>query len=174
MSWRARRLRLHSQTGGPAPHRAGRYHAGAAAAPESVAEPDAALCAGRRPAHLPGCGDQRYYRVQINYTSPTLSTEIVLLIPESSAAGAGGPVENRRWMNEGLQRLIAEIHPFWRSARARSGTGNPPPRRLSILAAAARTPGSSPAADNRGGRLHNGSDPLPTSWSDCSADSALP
>ncbi|HBL7237354.1 TPA: hypothetical protein LS224_004871, partial [Serratia marcescens] len=36
----------------------------------------------------PGCGDQRYYRVQINYTSPTLSTEIVLLIPESSAPQA--------------------------------------------------------------------------------------
>ena len=36
----------------------------------------------------PSCGDQRYYRIQINYTSPTLSTEIVLLIPESSAPQA--------------------------------------------------------------------------------------
>ncbi|CAI0822991.1 Uncharacterised protein [Serratia entomophila] len=36
----------------------------------------------------PGCGDQRYFRVQINYASPTLCSEIVLLIPETSAPQA--------------------------------------------------------------------------------------
>ncbi|MDW5502239.1 protealysin inhibitor emfourin [Pseudomonas lundensis] len=36
----------------------------------------------------PGCGDQRYFRVQISYSSQTLRSEIVLLIPESSAPQA--------------------------------------------------------------------------------------
>jgi len=36
----------------------------------------------------PGCGDQRYFRVQISYYSQTLSSEIVLLIPETSAPQA--------------------------------------------------------------------------------------
>nr|WP_315902809.1 protealysin inhibitor emfourin [Serratia quinivorans] len=36
----------------------------------------------------PGCGDQRYFRVQISYYSQTLRSEIVLLIPETSAPQA--------------------------------------------------------------------------------------
>ena len=36
----------------------------------------------------PGCGDQRYFRVQISYYSQNLRSEIVLLIPETSAPQA--------------------------------------------------------------------------------------
>ncbi|CAI0707100.1 protealysin inhibitor emfourin [Serratia ficaria] len=36
----------------------------------------------------PGCGDQRYFRVQINYASQNLCSEIVLLIPETRAPQA--------------------------------------------------------------------------------------
>ncbi|HEI8867609.1 protealysin inhibitor emfourin [Serratia sp. AKBS12] len=36
----------------------------------------------------PGCGDQRYFRLQINYYSQNSSSEIVLLIPEGSAPQA--------------------------------------------------------------------------------------
>jgi hypothetical protein len=36
----------------------------------------------------PGCGDQRYFRVHISYYSQALCSEIVLLIPETSAPQA--------------------------------------------------------------------------------------
>ncbi|CAI1089680.1 protealysin inhibitor emfourin [Serratia quinivorans] len=36
----------------------------------------------------PGCGDQRYFRVQISYYSQALCSEIVLLIPEANAPQA--------------------------------------------------------------------------------------
>jgi hypothetical protein len=36
----------------------------------------------------PGCGDQRYFRVQISYYSQALCSKIVLLIPETNAPQA--------------------------------------------------------------------------------------
>ncbi|AGB83576.1 hypothetical protein D781_3355 [Serratia sp. FGI94] len=36
----------------------------------------------------PGCGDQRYFRVQIDYADRVGSSQIVLLIPESEAPQA--------------------------------------------------------------------------------------